>query len=56
MANKCVYCKSEIPENYALSVCEPCGCKVWGQKMYKAIQENMIAAGETGNLEQGSVC
>ena len=55
MANKCVYCKGEIPPDYALSVCKLCGTKVWGLKMYEAIQNNMQAASETGNLEQGSI-
>jgi len=56
MANKCVYCNKEIPVNKALSVCRPCGVKVWGAKMYEAIDSQMNDAKETGNLEQGSIC
>ena len=55
MANKCIYCKCEIPVAKALSVCKPCGVKVWGVKMYEAIDSQMSDAQETGNLEQGNI-
>jgi hypothetical protein len=53
MVNKCVYCSKEIPANKAFSVCKHCGIKVWGLKMYEAIDSQMNDAKETGNLEQG---
>jgi Zn finger protein HypA/HybF involved in hydrogenase expression len=55
MANRCVYCKCELNANKALSVCKSCGVKVWGLKMYEAIDSQMNDAKETGNLEQGSI-
>jgi hypothetical protein len=55
MVHKCIYCKTEIPAAKALSVCKPCGVKVWGVKMYEAIDSQMNDAKETGNLEQGNI-
>ena len=55
MANKCIYCKCEIPVSKALSVCRSCGIKVWGVKMYESIDSQMNDAKETGNLELGNV-
>ena len=55
MVGKCVYCKGKVREDSALDVCDICGVKVWGTKMFKAIQSNMSASKERGDLEQGSV-
>lgn len=55
MTGKCVYCKSPVSEGAALDVCDKCGVKVWGLKMFKAIQSNMSASRERGDLEQGNV-
>ena len=52
---KCVYCKGSVVEGSALDVCEKCGVRVWGAKMFKAIQGNMAASKERGDLEQGNV-
>jgi hypothetical protein len=52
---KCVYCKGAVIEDSALDVCERCGVKVWGPTMFKAIQSNMAASRERGDLNQGSV-
>ena len=51
---KCVYCKGDV-SNGALDVCNRCGVKVWGEKMFKAIVSGMEASKERGDLEQGSV-
>ena len=51
---KCVYCKGNV-SNKALDVCDSCGVKVWGQKMFKAIVSGMEASQVRGDLEQGSV-
>lgn len=56
MANRCVYCKREIDDDRAVSVCDSCGKNVWGDKMFGAIKENMGNAKEKGDLFQGSVC
>ena len=51
---KCVYCKGEV-NNKALDVCDQCGAKIWGPKMFKAIVSNMEGAKDRGDLEQGNV-
>ncbi len=55
MVNRCVYCKSDIADGRAVDVCTPCGHKIWGEKMFKAIVDNMGHARDTGDLYQGSV-
>ncbi len=47
---KCMYCGSEIPDDRPLTVCDVCGEKVWGQKMFNAIIQNMKEARENGDL------
>lgn len=54
MSRRCVYCKGE-PANDVLDVCERCGNKVWGPKMFNAIKSGMMASKERGDLEQGDV-
>ncbi len=55
MEKKCIYCKKQLDENDVIDVCQLCGFKVWGPKMYEAIKENMVQAKEDGDLFQGSV-
>lgn len=50
---KCTYCKCALPDGTALEVCEPCGIKVWGLKMFRAIKANMEEADSRGDLDQG---
>lgn len=52
---KCIYCKSGIEDDRAVDVCDMCGRKVWGDKMFNAIKQNMGNAKEKGDLEQGSI-
>jgi uncharacterized UBP type Zn finger protein len=54
--NKCVYCKQIINDERAVSVCDGCGHRVWGEKMFNAIKQNMDNAKQKGDLNQGSVC
>jgi hypothetical protein len=54
--NKCIYCKSELIDERAVDVCDLCGRKVWGDRMFNAIKQNMSDAREQGNLNQGAVC
>ena len=55
MAKKCIYCKTEVDENSVVDVCARCGVGVWGEKMFKAIIQNMENARTAGDLHQGSV-
>ncbi|MEI6731819.1 MAG: hypothetical protein WCK90_04015 [archaeon] len=55
MANKCLYCKTDIREDAVLGVCKNCGVGVWGEKQYLNILSSMEKAKETGNLFQGSI-
>jgi len=55
MSKHCIYCKCEIDQNSVIDVCQRCGHGVWGEKMFKAIIENMEGARKTGSLEQGSI-
>jgi hypothetical protein len=55
MVNKCMYCSAGLSAESVLDVCNSCGPKVWGDKMFKAIIANMENAREVGDLYQGSV-
>ncbi|MEK6820730.1 MAG: hypothetical protein AABX71_03395 [Nanoarchaeota archaeon] len=52
---KCVYCKAEIEDESVVDVCGNCGVGVWGERMFKAIIENMENAREKGDLNQGLI-
>jgi len=52
---KCTYCKRQISDGSVIEVCDDCGLRVWGPKMFKAIKNNMSEARSRGDLEQGSV-
>jgi len=53
--SKCVYCKCEINDERAVDVCDKCGVKVWGDKMFQAIIESMGEAKLKGDLHQGLI-
>ena len=55
MTKRCIYCKTEIPADAVLDVCQRCGHSVWGEKMYAAIVKSMQDANDSGNLMQGSI-
>jgi len=47
---KCVYCKSNIRDDRALDVCDNCGVKVWGGRMFSTILKNMEDARSKDDL------
>ena len=53
MGKKCIYCGIEVPNESVIDFCEPCGTKAFGSKMYSAVIENMGAAEDRGDLDQG---
>lgn len=50
MAKKCIYCGREVDSNCVIDFCEICGKKVWGEKMFRAIIQNMEQARNNGDL------
>ncbi|MCK9596989.1 hypothetical protein M0R19_07415 [Candidatus Pacearchaeota archaeon] len=51
---KCVYCKSDIHDNRTMEICDRCGEKVWGKKMFDAIKKTTDEAKDKGDLEFNS--
>jgi len=47
---KCLYCKKEISSESVIDFCEKCGKKVWGEKMFNAIVENIEKAKKRGDF------
>jgi len=47
---KCIYCKTDIPEESVIDFCSRCGIGVWGEKMFNAIVNNMEEARDRGDL------
>jgi len=50
MTKKCIYCKAEIPDESVVDFCPKCGKRVWGEKMFNAIIQNMEEARSRGDL------
>lgn len=55
MVKKCIYCKVDVEDSSVIDFCKNCGIKVWGEKMFNAIVQNMENARDAGDLNQGSV-
>ncbi len=48
---RCVYCNSDIHDSRSMEICDRCGEKVWGKKMFDAIKKNTDEARDKGDLE-----
>ena len=47
---KCVYCKGEISDGRSMEICDNCGEKVWGKKMFDTIKQNTDDARDRNDL------
>lgn len=45
-----MYCNTELNDGREVTVCDICGEKVWGAKMFNTIKQNMHEANEKGDL------
>ena len=50
MTKKCIYCKTEIPDESVIDFCRRCGVGVWGEKMFNTILTNMQNAAAKDDL------
>lgn len=50
MMKKCIYCGNEISSEVIVDFCKNCGVKVWGEKMFNTIIQNMEEAKQKGDL------
>ena len=50
MSKKCIYCRELISDDSVIDFCERCGKGVWGEKMFRAILQNMEKARENNDL------
>lgn len=48
---KCVYCDVEILDGRSMEICDICGEKVWGRKMFDAIKKVTNEERDKGNLD-----
>jgi hypothetical protein len=49
-----MYCRCDIEDSNIVDFCENCGRGVFGDKMFKAIVQNMQEAKQRGDLDQNT--
>ena len=47
----CVYCNSDLNDSRSMEICDRCGERVWGRKMFEAIKKSTDEARDRGDLE-----
>lgn len=47
---KCVYCKAEILDGRSMEICDACGNRTWGEKMFETIKRNTDEARDRNDL------
>ena len=50
MGKNCFYCKREISDNRVVDICDICGHKVWGEKMFATIKFKTEEARDNNDL------
>lgn len=50
MSKKCIYCHRKITDDRVADICNSCGLKVWGEKMFNTILTNMGEAKDNDDL------
>lgn len=50
MVKKCVYCGRDIHDDRSMEICDICGEKVWGKKMFNAIKMQTDGARDKEDL------
>lgn len=49
---KCIYCRCDLDDYTIVDFCERCGKGAFGERMFRAIVQNMQEAKKRGDLEQ----
>jgi rRNA maturation endonuclease Nob1 len=49
---RCIYCKQDLHDRSLIDFCERCGKKVFGDRMFNTILQNMQDADRRGDLDQ----
>lgn len=50
MTTRCVYCGADISDGRSMEICDGCGFRTWGRKMFETIKRNTDDARDNGDL------